>query len=303
MDGYLITGFEWLRIATCTDAAAATLLVYDYILTVPREIDYIWSSKWSVIKIMFLITRYLPFSDVSIVLLYQLKPFITPQSCEWLFKISGWLIVVGIAIAETILAIRTWALWERHRNMTAFLVVLVASAVGSCFYVESIFLDSARFATYPHPATPGCILTERNSIIAYNFATVIFVETVLILCTLYKVYRHYDVIKNYRGIASILLRDGVSFYFYLLIISITNLIVIVVAPLELSGILSPLQRVLHSALTTRVILNIREASERELTLPSLNMSRIIFFAPVAEWDSSDTRTTERNMEMNMLDRA
>jgi len=268
----MIMGYERLRMQTSTDVAAVTLLIYDYILTIPNEIDYIWSSQWSVIKVIFLITRYLPFSDVSLVLIYQLKPFISSRTCEALFRASGWLIVVGIAIAETILAIRTWAMWERNRWMGIFLILLMSSAVLSCFYVESIFLDSAKFAPYPSPATPGCLLIHRNPIIAYNFACIIFVETVLILFTLFKAFLHYRVPGTRRGIGSVLVRDGIVFYFHLLIISTINLIVIVVAPLDVSGILSPLQRVLHSALTTRVITNIREANERELTLPSLNMS-------------------------------
>jgi hypothetical protein len=40
------------------------LVIYDYALTLNREIDYIWLSKWSMIKVTFLVQRYLPFLDL-----------------------------------------------------------------------------------------------------------------------------------------------------------------------------------------------------------------------------------------------
>jgi hypothetical protein len=40
------------------------LAVYDYSLTLNREIDYIWLSKWNLIKVTFMVQRYLPFLDL-----------------------------------------------------------------------------------------------------------------------------------------------------------------------------------------------------------------------------------------------
>jgi hypothetical protein len=44
-------------------AICVAVIVYDYALTLSREIDLIWSSRWNVIKITFLLQRYLPFLD------------------------------------------------------------------------------------------------------------------------------------------------------------------------------------------------------------------------------------------------
>lgn len=40
--------------------------VYDYMLTFEDERTFIWPSKWSIPKTLFLMTRYLPFIDLSI---------------------------------------------------------------------------------------------------------------------------------------------------------------------------------------------------------------------------------------------
>ena len=45
-----------------------SLQVYDYFLTLSREVELIWPSNWNFVKYLFFLTRYLPFLDVSVVL-------------------------------------------------------------------------------------------------------------------------------------------------------------------------------------------------------------------------------------------
>ena len=40
--------------------------VYDYLSTLPREVSLIWPAQWSVMKVLFLVTRYLPFIDLVV---------------------------------------------------------------------------------------------------------------------------------------------------------------------------------------------------------------------------------------------
>ncbi|KAK7680410.1 hypothetical protein QCA50_016650 [Cerrena zonata] len=84
-------------------------------------------------------------------------------------------------------------------------------------YIEKVFLDSLVFSPYPSPATPGCLLTAGNPIIAASFVIVILFETRV---------QHYRIASG-RGFVSVLYRDGVVFYIYLFGISVVNLIVIV----------------------------------------------------------------------------
>jgi hypothetical protein len=43
------------------------LQVYDYLITFDDEITYVWSSKWNVGKILFLLVRYPVFLDIVVV--------------------------------------------------------------------------------------------------------------------------------------------------------------------------------------------------------------------------------------------
>ncbi|KAF8978667.1 hypothetical protein BDQ17DRAFT_1249399, partial [Cyathus striatus] len=42
--------------------------VYEYFITLDSEINFIWGSRWSMMKILYMLTRYLPFSDTSLII-------------------------------------------------------------------------------------------------------------------------------------------------------------------------------------------------------------------------------------------
>lgn len=55
--------------------ATAALFMWDYLITLGMEIELIWPSQWNVIKVLFLVQRYMPFIDTLILTLYRkLKP-------------------------------------------------------------------------------------------------------------------------------------------------------------------------------------------------------------------------------------
>lgn len=56
---------------------------FDYILTVHHEIEYIWESKWNLVKILFLLTRYLPFIDCVVVFIRKFARTIPTTNCVW----------------------------------------------------------------------------------------------------------------------------------------------------------------------------------------------------------------------------
>ncbi|KAI0342229.1 hypothetical protein BDW22DRAFT_1429098 [Trametopsis cervina] len=266
------------------------LLIYDYLLNVNKEVTLMWPMRFGFVKILFFLTRYMPFVDVTLVLYYQLKENITAQTCERLYTSAGWMIVIGISIAEAILVVRTWAIWGQGKRMACILAAVFVVCLTPVLVIEHIFLQSVAFSPHPGRATPGCLLSGGSSIIAVSFAIVILFETFVLILTLIKGVQHYRW-GGYRGVVAVFYRDGVLFYLYLLGMSVINLIVIVAAPRDLADMLAILQRVLHSCLSARVLLNLREAGRREVN-PSFNSLplRVIRFASTTMNTSTSTDT-------------
>ncbi|PFH47954.1 hypothetical protein AMATHDRAFT_150896, partial [Amanita thiersii Skay4041] len=40
---------------------------FDYLLTLDLEIKYVWKSRWSIIKFLYLVMRYMPFLSVIVI--------------------------------------------------------------------------------------------------------------------------------------------------------------------------------------------------------------------------------------------
>jgi len=262
-----------LKTVTYIDAGSLALLVYDYFMTLESEVNLIWPSKWSFIKVLYVLTRYLPFVDVSVLPVYDTSKTISLKTCKQLYTVGSFGVVIGVAIAELILVIRTWALWGREKRIGIFLFVLYVSLVIPAFVFMIIFVNSLTFAV---TKDIGCTPTGGSPLIVGDFLIIVLIETVVLGLTLGRGWYNY---RGRRGLLAVLYRDGIAFYFALLTLSIVNITVVIAAPIDLSNLLTTIQRVLHSCLSARVILNLREVEkgelERSLTLNSFALRRMM----------------------------
>ncbi|KAH8102196.1 hypothetical protein BXZ70DRAFT_59746 [Cristinia sonorae] len=276
-----------LRIRTYLRFASSAVFVYDYLLTLGQEITFIWPFEWSTVDALYVLTRYLAFADTIVAMFYHLKPNLTAAECKSLTLSSSWILVVGIIVAEAILTLRTWAIWNRGKYIGVFLIAIFTSCMIVACLIEGLFLGSLTFAPSFNDAIPGCILTDANPAVGVEYVIVIVLETVVVLLTLLKVFQQRRADRQlgrpeHHGLAHVLYRDGLHYYMYPLAISIVNFVAVLKLPSYSADLLSGLQRVIHSTLTARVILNLREALSRRQTfsiseIPSTRSG--IIFAP------------------------
>ncbi|KAL4253247.1 hypothetical protein ABKN59_004733 [Abortiporus biennis] len=260
-----------MRIETSSNVAAATILFYDCILTFNNEATLIWPTKLNLVKVLFFLTRYMAFIDVTLVLFYQLAPGVSIATCQWAYTASGWFIIAGIIVAEIILVVRTWAIWGRKNYVAIALGIATTVFIMPCLIIEDIFLRSIEFSPVLDPRIPGCIVSSGNSIVAVEFILSIVFETFVLILTLIKGIQHFR-ISGSHSFLGILYRDGILFYIYILAISVTNLLVIVTTPRGLATTLALIQRVLHSCLSSRLLINLKRAGSRDPNISTIRSS-------------------------------
>ncbi|KAG8717400.1 hypothetical protein FRC08_007559 [Ceratobasidium sp. 394] len=56
--GPLIESLEAIRLAKYMAVAAMVIVVYDAMLTYDREVQLIWGSRWSFVRVLFTLARY-----------------------------------------------------------------------------------------------------------------------------------------------------------------------------------------------------------------------------------------------------
>ncbi|GLB45728.1 hypothetical protein LshimejAT787_2600610 [Lyophyllum shimeji] len=261
----LVASASLLQTVKYINVASGAVLVFDYFQTLGMEVEFIWTSEWSIAKVLFLLARYTAFVDVPMVLYYALAPNVPHRTCHLVYAVSSYSTALGIAFSEAIMILRTYALWGNNRKILIFLLTYLGVIAGPVLVILTFFLRSLRYGEPPLPTITGCYPTEGSIILFADFVLLISLETIIMALTLWigiKRFRH-----SHNRLVYTLYRDGIFFFVYLFLISAGNIIVLVAGPPEYVDLLNTFQRVMHSVLSTRVMLHsyLSERSTRRST--------------------------------------
>ncbi|KAJ3532405.1 hypothetical protein NM688_g7427 [Phlebia brevispora] len=288
-----IRAWEQLRTVSYTLVASMALMMYDYILTFRREVELVWASPFSLMKCLFFLTRYTPVLDLSLLAAFDLAPSLAQESCHWIHTVALQLVVIGYLIAEC-MGMRPG---YPHQVISYHSQLFWLSAPG--YYgnatVGSALCSSLKdvIMSAPYNGTEGCLVVAGSrNLPGIAYAELLAFETVLLVLILLKGVpqcgypllrsilfprRSQDrMIVNPLALAIVLYRDGILFYIVLCCFSAANLIVTYRAPAELVASLTALQRVLHSSLSARVVLHLREAAKRDLSPSSSALAHVCY---------------------------
>ncbi|KAJ7447542.1 hypothetical protein B0H11DRAFT_2082580 [Mycena galericulata] len=269
-----------LQVVKYTDAASLVLLITDYFFTLDLEVALVWPSRRSTSKILFLISRYLPFFEVPLSLYYIVVPGVSLEQCKAINSALIMSRVAGIAVAEGILLLRTFALSGRSYSALKVLGSFYAVGVLTSTVTLSLFIQGSKYA--PPPLNlPGCDLTGGKFIlVGIPFIIIVLNELVLMIYTMWlglQTYRHSHnplIVTLYRdGIAYFVFMSGASFVIIIVFLqrrrtyqrtpltvgSIINLVILVAGPPNLQDLLNGTLRIMHAIFSCRILLHVREA--------------------------------------------
>ncbi|KAH8827201.1 hypothetical protein DL96DRAFT_1710342 [Flagelloscypha sp. PMI_526] len=174
---------------------------------------------------------------------------------------------MGILTSEIILYLKTWALWNRSRKLGIFLVCLALFAgVPAAVFLE-ITLNSAQYVPAP---LHGCALTGGNPILFFAWVEIALAETTVAILTLVKGLQHLR--QTQTGWVVQLYSDGLLFYVFVLMTTLVNIFLPIAAHGNYGNMFAPVQRVVHSVLSTRILLLILRQRSRRSPSPSSSMS-------------------------------
>ncbi|KAJ7093893.1 hypothetical protein B0H15DRAFT_831136 [Mycena belliarum] len=239
-----------------------TILLFDYSLTLSREVSLMWSSQWSLSKILFFLSRYSPIFDVPILLYYSTVSDLSNERCSQLQAASSYIggTVFGVAVAEAILVLRTYALSGRCRGVLFSFAALWASALLTSTVLLQLFLQSTTYGPPPSPDIPGCSLATGNVVyVGLCFILVLLNDTVIMFYTLWIGLWSFRNSRNPLILA--LYRDGIMYYLFLCIVSAINVAMLLRSPTPVAQTFNTFLRVLHAVLSTRILLHARDTVE------------------------------------------
>ncbi|KAG1813764.1 hypothetical protein EV424DRAFT_53808 [Suillus variegatus] len=92
-----------LQTVKYANLGSLAILVFDYCITFSEEVQWTWFKPWDLTRVIFVISRYLPFAGVGMIAYDALR--VSDQCAS---TVEGYIVhVISIAAAEALLVIRT----------------------------------------------------------------------------------------------------------------------------------------------------------------------------------------------------
>ncbi|KAF9070573.1 hypothetical protein BDP27DRAFT_1323504 [Rhodocollybia butyracea] len=249
--------------------SGAVLFLYDWMLMLPVELDVVWSEKLRPLNVLYIIQRYMPFVDTVGILLpvFFAKPM-EPHTCRVLYSTSAWMFIGGVALTEIILMMRTWALWGKDTKLTVGLTIFFLGCWVPDLYIMHLFLKSQTYIPSPLPQIGCVILLGGEPILYVGWVILMIYEAVILTLMLIPGVALFRSGK-WSALTTVVYRDGIFYYLFLFGLSVVNLVAVLVLPHVLQNLFFPYQRVMHTILTSRVVLHMRSQSRKPATLSAL----------------------------------
>jgi len=161
------------------------------------------------VKVLYILSRYPAFADITLQVFLDVKTFIPIHMCQPINDALGWSFVFGVTVAEVILVVRTTAMWGQSRKVLWGLSLLLTGVATSCVVITYKYLR-LRIAIPPQfPTIVGCEFSGGRALF-FDFVLVIFYETVVMAVTMYGWIKRYRKTKN--PIIVVMYRDGILFF-------------------------------------------------------------------------------------------
>ncbi|KLO15028.1 hypothetical protein SCHPADRAFT_282963 [Schizopora paradoxa] len=239
----------------------AVILYYDTLLNLREDVKYIWMSRWSLGKCLYILSRYLAFVDLTLLLVYTFDSRLRPSQCLPLYKASAWFQVAGVIFAELILIVRTYAIYQRSRPMLCYLIAL---HLGLTLPSLNIINRSFAFISYgpsPAPTIIPCVPTIGDVRWWIPFMCIAIFDLNIVTLTLWKAVMDWRSGATRTEFIITLYRDGFMYFAGMFATSLTNVILMkVMRQTPYFLLFVGWQRLLHALLSARLIINVRRAS-------------------------------------------
>lgn len=244
-----------LQVVTYVSMAFLALLFYDWIICLNQEVTRIWMSKWSLIKVLYLVERYAPFATLIIAVDERLASTCNLMTLNTI--LSGFI----IGVADLILMLRTYSIYNKSRRVLAIFALSWIIVSGVC--VWAVFRYTGSFDV--DDTSNSCFVSNEPTIGLITYISLLTAEIVITLVTVWKTFDSY-LKSGFRlgQVLSMVYCEGLFFYFLIISFTIANTAVILAAPIGLLALLSSPLTVMHSILCCRLVLHVREIDARSI---------------------------------------
>lgn len=261
VDSTIFSSIIATRTTNYLAVAGDTLVLADYVRTLPDEIQYMWGAKLSIPKVLFFCLRYYLLVHVGFSL-YALRADITPEDCKRVMDRVDFSINALVAGSEAILYYRVYAFSGQRRRIMLYLVVQCTAILSAAFVLISLAIRTVKYTTYPEYDV-GCVPVAGDvSRLGIAFSLLLANIVASMAFMVYIALRKHQQSGFSNGLLTLFYRDSVVYFLFMSLFAILNIVVCFRAPEHYSSIIVQPQAVLHAILSTHMLLHLREWGQR-----------------------------------------
>ncbi|KAF8872516.1 hypothetical protein BD779DRAFT_1572560 [Infundibulicybe gibba] len=238
-----------------------TILVDEYLLTLPDEIYLFWSSRITWASFFFYLNRYLTLFGHIPVMVQSFWSTDSPTkaaTCHHLQVYHQYFAVVVQVAVAVLLIMRMYALYDRSRAVLVLFIVVALGIIGfGCWAILAGEANKQVIEFFWHIGCAASVSERTGKRLALAWGGLLLFDTMVFAMTLYKSLT----LRREPGVEtllSVLLRDG-SIYFGLMVASnLGNILTFLFGDLFIRGSGTTLTNVISSTAISRLMLNLRD---------------------------------------------
>ncbi|TFK20546.1 hypothetical protein FA15DRAFT_673391 [Coprinopsis marcescibilis] len=264
------------RIMVDLPLACWVILLLEYLDTFRLEVELIWPAKWGLVKLLYVLDRFLPFVILPFVGFYNITANPSSDFCRILFAIPCMGIIACIFIAEAILYLRVFALSGRSRTILVVILINGIVVVATCCALLARYIALATWDIPRPPGVSGCKGTFTDGkLVMIGYGTTLYSGIlVAVLCVYFGIRLYWS--RRPGRIITIFYRDGTMYFIALSVMSITNVVIAANLPTGFRFLMAPFQGVLTSSLSIRMVLRLRQGAREDMGLTTVKVPDIEF---------------------------
>ncbi|KIY67388.1 hypothetical protein CYLTODRAFT_294124 [Cylindrobasidium torrendii FP15055 ss-10] len=225
--------FMHIRATRYLSAAGLVVLLYDHVLLLADEVEYVWKARWSATKVGFLWLRYAVPASV-IMHTYQIAGMgngdLTDKVCQTLFDISLVIGQITIFIGNLLVLRHLWNLWHHKTLIVWGSLALLAATFITSLVCTGVTISNMNAALYFDKSLGLCAVSRRGQIPLLWGPGLAFEIAALVMLV-------YNALERPRGkhtaVTWILYRDGFAYFLILFGLRLCNLLLAIFAPVSL----------------------------------------------------------------------
>ncbi|KAF6745039.1 hypothetical protein DFP72DRAFT_59761 [Ephemerocybe angulata] len=252
--------------------SSCTIVVVDYIQTLPDEVRHMWTAPLSIPKLLFIVVRYSIFLKVFSAMV------VPANGCLHWFRLTASMSLFIMITSEAILFYRVYAFSGRGRRMVVALAVQFIVIHAGVAYFVGAYISSVKFTISQLPAGTTCMLISSsgrlNSAVYATLLGSVTIAMLLMVALLFRKHWGFD-----SKLLTAFYSDGISYFVCLAVLISANVAVNWVAQESYKYILILFEMDAHAILSTRMLLHIRKVADK--SLDDISFSRIMAVLPTS----------------------